>query len=373
MDDEVQVFLPYSERAACALIAGGVLNSVICPPQVAEHPAVRGVADVRTMASWPATYRRTLERVLPHSRALAGMNQSKMIWTRQARAEVDRKQSILTFPGASLEIYREHHAPKIFHAVDAHPTAHNQSLHGVKARAEVHPRWWVARIAEELSLASVILAPSSRVADQMVTNGVTSRKIEVVPYGVDLDLFSPRTDDRVAHHPSGELPSAIFVGQLSMRKGIDVLLEASDAVVTSIVVVGNRFSPPSRAAHFPANVRLVDPKSHTELRRMYLDADVFILPTREDACSLVALEAAATGLPIITTAANGAREVLASELLDIVEPGSAEELAACLRKVPKLDWAMRVANRAAHLQAGLYDWGEYARAVEDVLRTRHAL
>jgi UDP-glucose:(heptosyl)LPS alpha-1,3-glucosyltransferase len=47
-----------------------------------------------------------------------------------------------------------------------------------------------------------------------------------------------------------------------------------------------------------------------DLRAHYAAADVFVLPTYYDACSLTVLEASACGLPAITTAWNGAAELM---------------------------------------------------------------
>ena len=47
-----------------------------------------------------------------------------------------------------------------------------------------------------------------------------------------------------------------------------------------------------------------------DMRGLYGAADMLLLPTRRDTCSLVVLEALAMGLPVITTLQNGASEVM---------------------------------------------------------------
>ena len=79
----------------------------------------------------------------------------------------------------------------------------------------------------------------------------------------------------------------------------------------------------------------------------YAAADVFVLPTFYDPCSLSVSEAAASGLPSVTTRFNGAAELL-TEGVDgsvISDPADDAELAAALR--PLLDANVRQRMGAA--------------------------
>jgi UDP-glucose:(heptosyl)LPS alpha-1,3-glucosyltransferase len=49
---------------------------------------------------------------------------------------------------------------------------------------------------------------------------------------------------------------------------------------------------------------------HPDIRECYASSDFFVMPTYYDPCSLVVLEALACGLPVITTAWNGASELI---------------------------------------------------------------
>jgi UDP-glucose:(heptosyl)LPS alpha-1,3-glucosyltransferase len=49
---------------------------------------------------------------------------------------------------------------------------------------------------------------------------------------------------------------------------------------------------------------------HSDIRECYASSDFFVLPTYYDPCSLVVMEALACGLPVITTAQNGASELI---------------------------------------------------------------
>jgi UDP-glucose:(heptosyl)LPS alpha-1,3-glucosyltransferase len=79
----------------------------------------------------------------------------------------------------------------------------------------------------------------------------------------------------------------------------------------------------------------------------FAEADVFVLPTFYDACSLVVFEAMACGLPVITSEANGAAGVLSSgkEGYVISHPPSAAALAEKMRRL--MDPSVRSAMSAA--------------------------
>ena len=68
---------------------------------------------------------------------------------------------------------------------------------------------------------------------------------------------------------------------------------------------------------------------------LYRSADFFILPTKRDPCSLVVLEALAMGLPVISTAQNGACEIMVDGVHGrvVADPADAAAVADAVRSV----------------------------------------
>lgn len=98
----------------------------------------------------------------------------------------------------------------------------------------------------------------------------------------------------------------ISVGQFIYRKGFDVLLNAAKLIDKDIgiyIIGGN--PTPDYISHKEKmkleNVHFIGFKSKEELKKYYMAADLFVLPTREDIWGLVINEAMANGLPVITT------------------------------------------------------------------------
>ena len=126
------------------------------------------------------------------------------------------------------------------------------------------------------------------------------------------------------------------------------LLRASGKAVAVAVVGGKRTAAYDRAAKrlgVADAVRFVGPVD--DPTPYYAAADVYVQPTFYDPCSLVALEALACGLPVVTTRFNGAGELMTpgvhGEIL--ADPADPVPLAAAMRAW--LDPARRAAAGAS--------------------------
>lgn len=239
---------------------------------------------------------------------------------------------VIGMPGSCLRTFESMPDTfKVFHAIDAHPRSRNDALLRTygrrRARAELYPARFVSRMEVELELADMVLVASELAATQMLEHGVNPAKIVCVPYAVDSETF--QYDPLASHgNKSSSRLRALCVAQVSLRKGIPVLLSAVEGLPVDLTLVGQVFDQ-RILRNLPSNVTLRGSLSKKELIRAYANADVFVLPTIEDICSLVVAEAATAGLPVITTTANGAKELLGKSH-SIIEPGNVEVLRQAL-------------------------------------------
>ncbi|MCA9901634.1 MAG: glycosyltransferase family 4 protein [Ardenticatenaceae bacterium] len=156
--------------------------------------------------------------------------------------------------------------------------------------------------------ATRLLPWSSWVADSLVADyGADPAKITVLPPGVDLNVWQskPRTNHDGPLH-------ILFVGGDFYRKGGETLLEAFNSLPTGTAVlhlVTRSKIPHTKNVFVYGNMQPNMP----ELQTLYAEADVFVLPTRAEAFGIAAVEAAASGLPVIATRVGG--------LVDIVRDG----------------------------------------------------
>ena len=175
--------------------------------------------------------------------------------------------------------------------------------------------------------------------------GVPSDKITPLSPGVDLTLFRPGPAKRSGGGPV----RLLFVGGDFQRKGGDLLLrwarETRVSVSWDLHLVTRDPVPPMpgvQVYHGVANNSL-------ELVTLYQSSDIFVLPTRADCYSLVAMEAMACGLPVIISRLGGIPEIVADgETGFLVEPDDYDGLAAHLDALV-MDAARREAMGAAAL------------------------
>lgn len=118
---------------------------------------------------------------------------------------------------------------------------------------------------------------------------------------------------------------ALMIAQDFARKGLREAILALSKVEDErlvLLVVGkqNPAAYQRLAVEREVGRRVIFAGSTTDPYSFYRAADFFLLPTRHDPCSLVVLEALAMGLPVISTAMNGACEIMTSGKQGFVLP-----------------------------------------------------
>jgi len=182
-------------------------------------------------------------------------------------------------------------------------------------------------------------------------------RIDVIRNGVPLNEF--RFDPAVREKARADVGLAVdevailFVGSGWERKGLRFAIDAVESIPNKklrLLVVG-RGTPADYAsskAHFLGEL--------ADVRPMYAAADVFLLPTIYDPFSNASLEALASGLPVITTRANGFSEIMEDKIHgSIIEsPNDIAELRKAVETWSDPTW--RSAARSAILKrASQYD------------------
>jgi len=152
-----------------------------------------------------------------------------------------------------------------------------------------------------------------------IQNGIPAEQISVVPEGVDINLFNPYLK------PRSERFRFLMIGKYEVRKSIDETLTAfarefgNDPNV-ELVIKSDFFKNPSvkraELEHKIKNLSVNNIKliwgyqRPDELINLYRTADVFVFPTKAEGWGLPIIEAAATGLPLITTFYSAQTEFL---------------------------------------------------------------
>ena len=239
--------------------------------------------------------------------------------------------------------------------------------------------------SEVIGCADVVIASCEPEAQQLQSfYDAPPERIELAPPGVEHALFSPG-DREGARTALGLSPGPIllFVGRIQPLKRPLVavetlaLLEREDA---RLMVVGGpsgvegeaeyrRLQDRIQALGLADRVALIPPRPHHWLSTYYRAADVVLVPSRSESFGLVALEAAASGTPVVAAPVGGLRSVVdhgrTGFLVDDATPEAFAAPVAALIDKPLLaaETAMNAAERAR-----LFSWTAMARSLQATYR-----
>ncbi len=233
---------------------------------------------------------------------------------------------------------------------------------------------WILRTAD------VILVSSKDYASNCSLRTMQALPLHELPFGVDTDRFTP------AEHTErvDQAPKMIFVGGLDSAhifKGLPVLLEALPLIKNpwrlTIVGDGNlraSFEATAQALGGRQNVEFVGAVSPEALPEYYRGADIHLFPStsRAEAFGLVALEAAASGIPTIASDLPGVRTVVKDEVTGLlVPPGDAQALATAIDRLLN-DRALRekLGRSARERCLSVYAWDGIIDRILEVYKER---
>ena len=161
----------------------------------------------------------------------------------------------------------------------------------------------------------VTLSPSD--ADYVSAFGIRKERISVIPNAICPEDFLPHTNEDTtgfveAHRLEGK-KRVLFVGQISTRKGVDVLLRAINLIVHGqgrddlvFLFVGDgdyrdKARELARGYRIEGYVRFPGKVGLHDLVSAYRSSDAYVLPSLSEGMPTVILEAMFFGLPVITT------------------------------------------------------------------------
>jgi D-inositol-3-phosphate glycosyltransferase len=238
--------------------------------------------------------------------------------------------------------------------------------------------------------AALVIATCTDEVRELRSMGAPADRIEIVPCGVDLELFSPPRDVPLASagssagRPAG--PARLLIlGRLVPRKGVaDAIAALAQVPDAQLLVVGGpapdrlATDPEARrllalaAAHGVASrVRLLGRQPHTELPELMRSCDLLLAVPWYEPFGITPLEAMAAGLPVVATAVGGLQDTVLDGITGrLVPPRRPDLLARALNQLlsdPARRLAMAQAGRERVL--GRYGWDRIAEQTETCYRS----
>lgn len=228
-------------------------------------------------------------------------------------------------------------------------------------------RRFVERELQEYTEADRIVVPSTFAYRSFVEKGVSQEKLCKVPYGVNLSVFQriPKQDETFR---------VVFVGLLSLQKGIPYLLEAVASLRLArfeLWLIGG-VSPEIRPflARYDGHYRWWGSIPRAELYQYYSQGSVFVLPSVQEGLALVQAQAMACGLPVIATTNTGGEDLFSDGvegfIVPIRSPEAIREKIVYLYEHP--DVREEMAQAALKRVENLGGWDTYGEQMLEVYR-----
>lgn len=155
----------------------------------------------------------------------------------------------------------------------------------------------------ETELADVIVVNSDWSRRALVEEGVAAEKIEIIPLAYEPTLAPAPWDAPAAFTPGRPL-RLLFLGQVTLRKGIDLVLDAIahlPGLPLRLDVVGPMQIDVPKAAADDPRIAFHGAIPRSAVGGFYAQADLFLFPTRSDGFGLTQLEALSAGVPVIAS------------------------------------------------------------------------
>lgn len=255
------------------------------------------------------------------------------------------------------------------------------------------------RIALENNImreADAIVAATTLDLRQMVWHyDAPPDRIKIIPCGVDLQRFQPHdmADARAALGlPAQPTPLVLLIGRIEPLKGIDALIRAVALIrasrehlrdVTAIVVGGASDDQPEawnseqrrldalrHELGIPDAVKFVGARPQSQLSLYHAAADVVTMPSHYESFGMAALEAMASGRPVVATNAGGPATIIEAGMNGLLTPpDDATALAQQLVTILDNPHVAHQMGLAARVRAERYGWSNIGCDILDVYRS----
>jgi glycosyltransferase involved in cell wall biosynthesis len=231
-----------------------------------------------------------------------------------------------------------------------------------------------------LRRAAACIAVSNAEVPHYRAAGVAAERVRVIPNGIRLDEYASLPEPGTFRRALGigDAPLLVFLGKITPRKGVDVLVRAMAHLPRDVqlAIVGNFMMPEqpivdlvkslglAKRVHFPGLLL------GYEKNAAYVDADVVAYPSIDEIFGLVVVEALMCGSPVVVCDDSGCGEVVRAADGGLVVPygdpmALAQAIGALLRD-PKL--RRRYAEDGKRYVEKQFGWDQIAEQTRELYR-----
>lgn len=226
------------------------------------------------------------------------------------------------------------------------------------------------RREQELEVCDYIICNSKFTAKTLADAQVSAEKIITIP------LAFPTPVKSILEKTNPAKTIFIYAGNQNLRKGTHILYKAwqkcnFNSDQAELWLVGSNQLPLTVRAGLGNEVKFTPNIPHQDLLKLFLQADILVLPTLCDGFGMVITEAMAQGLPVITTYNSGGPDIITEAKNGfLLEAGNIEQLAS------KLKWCVENRNQVktmganALAKAASYPWANFRKQLIKEITSR---
>ena len=236
----------------------------------------------------------------------------------------------------------------------------------------IHPQV-IEKIEQEYQLADYIMTLSTNSQRSFIKHGISPQKVLQVPCGADVEFFLEACKQKKIDQKF----RVIYVGLLNVRKGIHYLIQAWNSLnlpetQAELILVGclqQDLKHYLTKQHYKKNIILYGSTNRKNLKTLYNQSSLFVLPSVEDGFGMVMGEAMACGLPVITTTNTGGPDIIQNNIHGYLVPPAQSIILA-----EKINWcyehqeACMLMGQAAKQHIQKFTWDNYGNQVYNVYK-----
>jgi len=162
-----------------------------------------------------------------------------------------------------------------------------------------------------------VCCPSSASKAQLAQHNIDN--VLVYPNGANIDMFNPANRDEAWRHQMdvSDKIALLYVGRLSKDKNLSILMDAVDILNArgyqqriKLIMVGDGPLKDKLMRQAASNVHFTGYLKGIDLAKAYASSDIFVFPSYIETFGNVALEAMASGLPVIGAKGSGCMDIV---------------------------------------------------------------
>jgi len=212
-----------------------------------------------------------------------------------------------------------------------------------------------------------VIVSSKLEYEDAIEFGISKNKLRVIPMGIDVDEY-PENPDK----STDKAINILFVGRVARVRRIEIILQAvaklsipfhvtlvgGEEKTTSLSKWGymNELKKLCKTLNISDRITFAGPVTQSALSNWYRKADIFIYPSLYENFGQPILEAAAAGLPVISTSVGVAKELIKDNETGFLITGEYQELADRITQLTDNNLRTKMGNTLKKKVRNLYGW-----------------